>query len=100
MRVVRLSGDRRRSAHAHPHSYEVIHVVRGRGALWEDGVATPVSGGDTALIPPGVPHATIPDPGTDMEVVCFFPHPDLSSNIEVNPVPVPRSAPSLLGRKS
>jgi hypothetical protein len=25
---------------------------------------------------------TVPDPGTDMELICFFPHPDLDDNIE------------------
>jgi hypothetical protein len=24
----------------------------------------------------------LPDPGTAMELICFFPHPDLDNNIE------------------
>jgi quercetin dioxygenase-like cupin family protein len=82
MRLVRLEGGRRRSPHRHPHSQEAIFVVRGAGVLWEDGVAHRFEAGDCALIHTGVPHATIPDPGTSMELACFFPHPDLDANIE------------------
>jgi quercetin dioxygenase-like cupin family protein len=82
IRIVRLEGDRRRSPHVHPHSPEVIYVVAGAGVLWEDGVEHLIHAGDCALIEPGVPHATLPDPGTSMEIVCFFPHPDLAANRE------------------
>jgi quercetin dioxygenase-like cupin family protein len=82
MRVVRLEGGRRRWPHRHPHSQEAIYVVRGKGLLWEDGVRRPFEAGDCALIEAGVAHATIPDAGTSMELVCFFPHPDLSRNLE------------------
>ena len=82
MRIVRLEGDRRRSPHVHPHSAEAIYVVSGAGTLWEDGVEGRIEAGDCALIPAGVPHATLPDPGTSMEIVCFFPHPDLEANRE------------------
>jgi mannose-6-phosphate isomerase-like protein (cupin superfamily) len=82
VRIARLSGDSLRWAHRHPHSVELMHVTRGSGVLWEDGVRRRFVEGDTALIPIGVPHATVPDRGTEMEVICFFPHPDLSHNIE------------------
>jgi quercetin dioxygenase-like cupin family protein len=82
MRVVRLQGGRRRSPHRHPHSQEAIYVVTGSGVLWEEGVARKVEAGDCALIDAGVAHATIPDPGTSMELVCFFPYPDLPGNRE------------------
>ncbi len=37
--------------------------------------------GDTVLVPAGVAHATIPDAGETMELVCFFPHPNLQDNL-------------------
>ena len=82
IRVVRLEGGPRRSPHRHPHSQEAIYVLDGRGVLWENGLANGVKAGDCALIDAGVAHATIPDPGTSMEIVCFFPHPDLRRNLE------------------
>ena len=62
--------------------------------------ATRVGPGDTIFVPRGAPHATVadpdpdPDPGPDtgdgdeggdddkgLELLCFFPHPDLASNL-------------------
>lgn len=57
-------------------------VASGSGEVWIDGVCSPVSKGDVVHIPAGVAHATIPAEGVEMELVCFFPHPDLSHNIE------------------
>jgi len=82
VRIVSLSSDSVRWAHRHPRSVELLHVTEGRGVLWEDGVEGRFEEGDTALVPAGVPHATVPDPGTDMKLICFFPHPDLDNNIE------------------
>lgn len=82
MRIVRVRGNDSRTPHRHPHSQEAIYVISGRGALWEDGDLRPFEAGDCALIEAGVPHATIPDRGTWMELVCFFPHPDLNDNLE------------------
>jgi quercetin dioxygenase-like cupin family protein len=82
VRIVRLSSGAVRWAHRHPLSVELLHVCRGRGLLWEGGVERRFEQGDTALVAAGVPHATVPDPGTDMELICFFPHPDLDANIE------------------
>ena len=82
VRLVRLEGGRRRSPHRHPHSQEAIYVLSGNGVLWEDGIEHPVKTGDCVLIPAGVAHATIPGAGESMELLCFFPHPDLAANIE------------------
>jgi quercetin dioxygenase-like cupin family protein len=82
VRVVRLDGDTPRSPHRHPRTYEVMYVVTGGGHLWRDGAFHRVEEGDLVAVPPGVPHATLPDPGTQMELVCFFPDADLSTNIE------------------
>jgi quercetin dioxygenase-like cupin family protein len=82
VRIVRLSRGAVRWAHRHPRSVELLHVTKGRGVLWEGGVERRFVQGDTALVPAGVPHATVPDPGTDMELICFFPYSDLDDNIE------------------
>lgn len=82
MRVVKVEPDVARSPHRHPHSYEVMFVLSGSGRLWEDGRSSRVETGDCVSIPPGVPHATVPDPGIELELVCFFPRGDLASNIE------------------
>lgn len=88
VRIVRLRYDPARTAHVHAHSAEAVFVVAGQGTLWMDGVRTRIDTGDTSLIPAGVPHATLPDPGGDMVLVCFFPHPDLRVNIEELPGPL------------
>lgn len=82
LRVVRMVHDPSRSAHVHAHSAEVVYVVDGVGTLWADGERYRLQAGTTALVPAGTPHATLPDPGTGMLLVCFFPHPDLAANIQ------------------
>jgi len=81
-RYVRLEYSPGRRAHRHPHSEEVIYVVSGRGHVWLDGERLPVGAGDIVHIPTGRAHATVPDRGAPMELMCFFPHPDLADNIE------------------
>jgi quercetin dioxygenase-like cupin family protein len=85
VRVVKLDGDNRRTPHLHPDSQEVIYVVRGEGMLWEDGNTQRFVEGDCALVDAGVPHATVPDAGTKMELICFFAHPDLLANTQELP---------------
>jgi quercetin dioxygenase-like cupin family protein len=82
MRIVRVEGGWPRSPHRHSRSHEAIYVVSGKGLLWEDGVERSIEAGDCALIDPGVAHATIPNHGTPMELVCFFPDPDIDNNTE------------------
>lgn len=82
VRIVRLEAGPPRTPHRHPRTAEVVHVVAGSGRAWQDGQWSPVTAGDTVLIPPGVPHATVPDPGGPLLLVCFFPDPDLATNIE------------------
>jgi quercetin dioxygenase-like cupin family protein len=82
LRKVRIEGSRSRFAHRHPHSREAVFVVSGSGTLWEAGDSHRIEAGDFVLIEAGVPHATLPDPDSEMELLCFFPHPELSNNIE------------------
>jgi quercetin dioxygenase-like cupin family protein len=82
VRIVRMEAAPGRRPHRHPLSVEVVHVLAGTGAAWLDGRATPVGPGDTFLIPAGAAHATLPDHGAALELLCFFPHADLASNIE------------------
>ncbi|MGH9245246.1 MAG: cupin domain-containing protein [Acidimicrobiales bacterium] len=72
----------RRSPHLHPHSEEVVYVMAGRGQIWIDGAFHPVAPGTCAWIPPSVPHATLASAGERVELVCFFPHPDLRANLQ------------------
>lgn len=87
VRVVRVAPGRR-TPHRHPDSIEVICVVAGTGEHWQGDTATPVGPGDVALVPRGVPHATVATGDRELELVCFFPHPDLAENTEELPAPV------------
>ncbi|HSK22943.1 MAG TPA: cupin domain-containing protein [Egicoccus sp.] len=82
VRLVRIEPGPGRRPHRHPHSLELVHVLAGRGTAWQGGERHPVGPGDTIMIPQGVHHATLAAPGTALELVCFFPHPDLAANIE------------------
>jgi quercetin dioxygenase-like cupin family protein len=81
LRVVRIPRGPR-TPHRHPHSWEVVYVAEGNGRIWEGEHATVVGAGDVAAIPPGVPHATVCTGRSELVLVCFFPHPDLSGNLE------------------
>jgi len=82
LRIVELGRTEGRTAHLHPHSEEVIYVESGSGQVWIDGTLHRVEQGDVVHIPAGAPHATIPDEEVQMRLICFFPHPELSDNIE------------------
>lgn len=81
VRYVELEHDPDRTAHRHPHSEEVMLVVAGQGHLWLEGERFPVAAGDVVHVPIGAAHATVPDPASAMELMCFFPHPNLADNI-------------------
>lgn len=80
VRLVRLAPGPVRRPHRHPRSAEVVYVAEGSGRAWQDGEERPVSAGDLFLVPRGVPHLTVPE--TAMLLVCFFPDPDLTTNLE------------------
>ncbi len=82
LRVVDLERTEGRAAHRHPYSEEVVYVAAGHGSVWIDGTTHSVRQGDVVHVPVGAAHATIPTPGVEMRLICFFPHPDLSHNIE------------------
>ena len=82
LRIVDLERTEDRTAHRHPHSEEVVVVAAGHGEVWIEGVLHPIEVGDVVRIPIGAAHATIPAEGSRMELVCFFPHPNLSENLE------------------
>jgi len=82
VRIVRLPAAAGRTPHRHPRSVEVVHVLEGHGVAWQDGSRRQVGPGDTVVIPTGVPHATLPAPGTTLLLVCFFPDGDLAANLE------------------
>jgi quercetin dioxygenase-like cupin family protein len=69
-----------RCPHLHPDCVEVIYVVEGRGTAWVEGETTPVRAGDLFVVPAGAAHATLPDQGTEMLVLCAFPVDDLGAN--------------------
>jgi quercetin dioxygenase-like cupin family protein len=80
-RFVTLAYSEGRTAHYHPHSEEIMYVVKGRGHIWIDGQRHRVEAGDVVRVGTGQAHATVPEADWDMELMCFFPHPDLSCNI-------------------
>lgn len=82
MRIVNLSHDPDRHAHRHPETVEISYVLAGHGNLWLDGEFYAIAQGDSILIPRGVPHATIPELESFMQLLCVFPTSDFSSNIE------------------
>lgn len=82
VRIVHLQSDGLRRPHRHPRSCEVVHVVAGTGEAWQDGIRATIGPGDSFYVPAGVPHATLPRPGSTLELVCFFPHGDLAANLE------------------
>ena len=82
LRIVELERSPGRVAHRHPLTEEVVYVAAGSGDVWIDGKTHAVTPGDIVHIPVGLPHATVPAPGETMRLVCFFPHPKLSENIE------------------
>jgi quercetin dioxygenase-like cupin family protein len=88
VRIVRMTYAPGRTAHRHPVSEEVVFVAAGHGSVWLEGEQHPVTAGDVVRIPAGAAHATIPDPGVEMELVCFFPHPRLTENIEETQIAV------------
>lgn len=88
LRIVDLERTEGRTAHRHPHSEEVVVVSAGKGHVWIDGEIHAVVEGDVVHIPAGIAHATIPEEGSRMELVCFFPHSDLSENIEETDIEV------------
>jgi quercetin dioxygenase-like cupin family protein len=87
VRVVRVPPGPR-TPHRHPHSCEVAYVAEGEGRVWEGERETAVVAGDLVVVPPGVPHATVCTGFSDLVLVCFFPHPDLSGNLEELPGPI------------
>ncbi|MGH8874036.1 MAG: cupin domain-containing protein, partial [Acidimicrobiia bacterium] len=93
VRVVEIAGAEGRTPHRHPHSEEIIHVVEGAGWVWLDGATYPVRQGDTVHVPAGMAHATITGSGDRLRLVCFFPHPDLDSNLEELTLPLTREEP-------
>ena len=82
VRVVELERTDDRTAHRHPHSEEIVYIASGHGEAWIDGERHPVTEGDIVHIPTGAAHATVPGAGEHMRLICFFPHPHLSENIE------------------
>ncbi len=81
VRIVRLHRTKGRRAHVHPRSEEIMYVIAGTATVWIDGVRERVRAGDVVHVPAGAAHATVPDADTDVELVCFFPDPDLASNL-------------------
>ncbi len=71
-----------RNPHRHPASDEVTYVASGRGVAWEGDESNGVKPGDLLVVPRGVPHATVAHGDAGLVLVCFFPTPDLTSNLE------------------
>jgi quercetin dioxygenase-like cupin family protein len=88
LRVVKMKSDPMRGPHMHPQSSEAVYVASGHGTLWVEGERIDIHAGDTFLVPAGAKHATLPDADSEMELICFFPHPELAKNILEFPGPI------------
>lgn len=80
VRVVRVPPGPR-TPHLHPHSDEVTYVVSGTGSAWEGDIRTAVGPGDIVFVPRGAAHATVANGDEELVLLCFFPLPDLASNL-------------------
>ncbi len=65
-------GDRVKPAHSHPHSDEVIYVIRGEGRVLVAGEVSAVRPGSVVLFPRGAIHMLHNTGAEEMKVVCFF----------------------------
>ncbi len=88
-RFVHIEPGARRNAHRHPESEEIVFVAGGSGAVWLDGTFHALSTGSWVQIPRGVPHATVTTDPDGITLACFFPHPDLNSNLDELDIAVP-----------
>ena len=71
--VIRVApGERVRPAHSHPHSEEVIYIVKGSGRVLVQGEISEVREGSTVLFPQGAVHMLHNTGKEEMKVVCFF----------------------------
>lgn len=81
VRVVNIHDTPERTLHRHPFSPEIVYVAEGNGINWQDGTPTRVGPGDIVWIPTNARHATLPEPGSRLKLICFFPHGDLDRNL-------------------
>lgn len=93
IRVVELARVATRTAHKHPFSEEIVYVEAGHGQVWIEGVRQSIGPGDVVRIPAGAAHATIPAEASAMRLICYFPHPDLASNIVETAITVTEASP-------
>lgn len=89
LRLVELESVHRRRAHRHPLSEEIIYVEAGEGLVWIDGTFERIVTGDVIRVPSGALHGTIPRAGSQMRLICFFPHADLDQNLEETDIEIP-----------
>jgi mannose-6-phosphate isomerase-like protein (cupin superfamily) len=73
------AGDPPRKPHVHTSFEEVIYVLTGEGVTETKGRAQPVRAGDTILIPQGEPHVTHNTGSGTLQLLCFFPTPDVAA---------------------
>ncbi len=92
VRIVQVERTEHPAAHRHPVSEKVISVVEGTGAVYVDGTFTKLGRGDLVHVPADAAHATVPDPGETMLLVCFFPHRKLAENLEETDIDVMTAA--------
>jgi quercetin dioxygenase-like cupin family protein len=70
--IVPVTVQQPRQPHKHPLFEETIYVLDGRGMFWCEGEFTPISAGDSILVPIGLMHATFNLGETPLRLACFF----------------------------
>jgi mannose-6-phosphate isomerase-like protein (cupin superfamily) len=66
-------GEPLRAMHRHGGYEECMYVLAGEGSSETEQGATPVTAGDTILVPPGELHVTRNTGTTPLRMLCFFP---------------------------
>ena len=77
---VEREGDPQRKPHSHSDCEECIHVISGEGVFCTSDGNTPLTQGDTVLVPPKELHYTRNTGSEPLMLLCFFPVADIGGH--------------------
>ena len=76
------AGEELRGPHVHHGFEECIYVLAGEGRMVTSNGAHSIGAGDKVLIPAEEPHVTRNTGAVPLQLVCFFPTPDVAKSTE------------------